>query len=100
MSDTQHAGAAYATNRGTVEDGEWRLRAYCRGADPEQFFPHRGSGRGAEAEYRRAVNDVRQTYCSHCPVIQQCRGDALRRDNRFGIWGGLGEDDRPNGGRA
>lgn len=76
-----------------IPDEAWKLRAPCRGADPELFFPTAKTG-PRSAEYRRAVRDVRMTYCDRCPVIMQCRAYADHHDEKFGIWGGIGELER------
>jgi len=61
--------------------GEWRLRAACRGEDPELFFPpgrEDGPGWGARA---RAV-------CRRCAVRRDCLAYALAAPEE-GVWGGL-----------
>lgn len=40
-------------------------------------------------QYQRAVK-----VCHGCPVRQQCLDEALRTDEPFGIWGGLGARER------
>lgn len=90
LTYTQHGGA----------DRDWQHLAVCRGADPEIFFPYRGSGRSSTREYRRAVLDIRTKFCDHCPVIQACLNYAITLDNRYGVWGGKGEHERPQGGVA
>lgn len=64
----------------------WQLDAACRGAgvDPEVFFPE---GRGKT--YRPA-----RTVCLDCPVADECLEYALVHDERFGVWGGLSEQER------
>lgn len=61
----------------------WQHRAACRGLDPDLFFPEVGST-GTEA---RAV-------CNTCPVRAQCLDDAINRDEKFGIWGGMAHLER------
>jgi WhiB family redox-sensing transcriptional regulator len=61
----------------------WRLDALCAETDPEAFFPEKG---GSTREAKRV--------CTGCPVRLQCLEDALRNDERFGIWGGLSERER------
>ncbi|QWF85710.1 WhiB family transcriptional regulator [Amycolatopsis sp. CA-230715] len=68
----------------TVDDDEtWREDALCREADPDAFFPDRG-GRVVEAK----------RICARCDVQAQCLLDALRNDERFGVWGGLSPRER------
>ncbi|MET7458744.1 WhiB family transcriptional regulator [Streptomyces sp. NPDC005574] len=50
--------------------------------DPEVFFqkrPERGRS------WARAAKEV----CSVCPVVRSCLEAALRRQEAFGVWGGL-----------
>lgn len=57
-------------------------RAKCRDVDPDLLFV-----RGA-AQREAAV------ICRHCPVVLQCRADALDNRVEFGVWGGLTERQR------
>lgn len=61
---------------------EWVPRAKCRDIDPDLLFV-----RGA-AQREAAV------ICRHCPVVLQCRADALDNRVEFGVWGGLTERQR------
>ncbi len=61
---------------------EWVTRAKCRDIDPDELFV-----RGA-AQRQAAV------ICRHCPVVLQCRADALDNRVEFGVWGGLTERQR------
>lgn len=64
--------------------GDWADKAACSGADRSMFFP----GRGEE------VSDAKKV-CATCPVIEECRGYALRAGkDLYGIWGGLSEKQR------
>ena len=62
---------------------EWMQRAKCRDADPETFFPSKGCP---------AAPAMR--ICGACPVRAECLDHALAYDERFGIWGGVGERER------
>lgn len=62
--------------------GEWVTQAHCRNVDPEELFV-----RGAAQ--RKAV-----AICRHCPVVLQCRADALDNNVEFGVWGGMTERQR------
>ncbi|MEH0148041.1 WhiB family transcriptional regulator [Corynebacterium sp. Q4381] len=62
--------------------GDWVTRAQCRGGDPDALFV-----RGAEQRKAAAV-------CRHCPVLTECRADALDNKVEFGVWGGLTERQR------
>lgn len=59
---------------------EWTKRAKCRehGHDDPVFFPKKFS-QGGEAK----------RICASCPVRKECLEYALRKQERFGIWGGL-----------
>lgn len=61
---------------------EWVTQAHCREVDPEELFV-----RGA-AQRQAAV------ICRHCPVVLQCRADALDNRVEFGVWGGMTERQR------
>ena len=65
---------------------DWTERAACRGADPELFFPP-SEGHGKLIEQAKA-------FCKRCPVMDECRADALRRDEKWGIWGGTTHTER------
>lgn len=62
---------------------EWDEQALCAQTDPEVFFPEKGGG---TREAKRI--------CRRCPVRTECLRDALDRDERFGVWGGLTERER------
>jgi WhiB family transcriptional regulator, redox-sensing transcriptional regulator len=61
----------------------WQERARCREHDPEIFFPEKG---GSSREAKRI--------CADCPVRIECLNYALRRDERYGVWGGMSERER------
>lgn len=62
---------------------DWRHQAACRTVDPELFFPERGkSGNAARA------------ICSHCPVWERCRAEAMETPEIPGVWGGTSECQR------
>lgn len=66
---------------GDCED--WRERALCQQTDPEAFFPERGGS----ASKAKAV-------CGRCDVRAECLAYALDTGEKFGIWGGLSEQER------
>lgn len=70
-------------------EGEWRADARCPETDPELFFPETGGS----ARQARVV-------CQECEVRTECLAEALRRGERFGIWGGVSERDRRKLGKA
>jgi WhiB family redox-sensing transcriptional regulator len=68
----------------------WRLRAACRSVDSAVFFfPDAERGRAREAREARA-----KAICARCPVIRECAAYALTAGERYGVWGGLSEQDR------
>lgn len=78
-----HRTAGQLTTRESFNNrGEWITQAHCRNIDPEELFV-----RGAAQ--RKAV-----AICRHCPVVLQCRADALDNDVEFGVWGGMTERQR------
>ena len=62
----------------------WQADALCAQTDPEAFFPEKG---GSTRDAKRI--------CGQCNVRAECLEYALRNDERFGIWGGLSERERP-----
>ena len=67
-------------------DQHWTTKAACRGEDPETFFP--------EIYYRsdferfKELRDKALGFCARCPVRETCLLEALRNNERHGIWGG------------
>jgi WhiB family redox-sensing transcriptional regulator len=57
----------------------WRDDALCRQVDPELFFPRVNRPTTAQAKQ----------VCRRCPVRGECLAEALRRRERYGVWGGL-----------
>jgi len=73
----------FAEDELDVHVGSWREFAACNGADPDLFFPNRGgSGRLAKM------------ICMKCPVRELCLEDALARQEKYGIWGGMTHRER------
>ncbi|GAA2417857.1 WhiB family transcriptional regulator [Streptomyces mauvecolor] len=62
-----------------------RPRPACAGEDPELFFAHGASS----PRIARA-----QAICRRCPLLVSCHQGALERDEEYGVWGGLTEDER------
>ncbi|SDM05986.1 WhiB family transcriptional regulator, redox-sensing transcriptional regulator [Corynebacterium mycetoides] len=65
-----------------IDRGEWVTLATCRTGDPDALFV-----RGAEQRKAAAI-------CRGCPVVMECRADALDNRIEFGVWGGLTERQR------
>jgi WhiB family transcriptional regulator, redox-sensing transcriptional regulator len=77
-----------ATAPGHAAELDWRVRAACRDADPELFFPEGVKGPALEAVARA------KRICSACPVRAYCLDWALSHRADFGVWGGRTEDER------
>ncbi|MCP9963143.1 WhiB family transcriptional regulator [Streptomyces somaliensis] len=61
----------------------WRETALCAQTGPELFFPEPGSST-REAKF----------LCGMCEIREACLEYALAHDERFGVWGGLSEQER------
>ncbi|WP_069812911.1 WhiB family transcriptional regulator [Streptomyces sp. TP-A0874] len=62
---------------------DWQERALCAQIGPEFFFPEAG---GSTREAKRV--------CQECSERALCLQYALENDERFGVWGGLSEQER------
>ncbi|MFM1778173.1 MAG: hypothetical protein RL741_791 [Actinomycetota bacterium] len=69
---------------------DWQLDSACRGLDSDIFY-HPDGERGSARERRVSTA---KAICAACPVIAQCRAHALKTKEPYGVWGGLGEEDR------
>lgn len=70
---------------------EWIFQGACKDYAPDDFFPERAS-----PDRSTQVAWVKQVCFHQCPVRQQCLRDALERDDRHGMWGGLTYRERRN----
>jgi WhiB family redox-sensing transcriptional regulator len=61
----------------------WQREAACYGIDPDLFFPT------SEEEAGDALD-----FCSACGVRETCLAWALKNGERYGVWGGLTEQQR------
>jgi WhiB family redox-sensing transcriptional regulator len=61
----------------------WQERAACFGVDPDVFFPI------SEEEAGPAL-----MFCTACPIKEECLAWALKNGERYGVWGGLTEQQR------
>ncbi|MFN8037896.1 MAG: WhiB family transcriptional regulator [Acidimicrobiales bacterium] len=62
----------------------WHAHAACHGQADVMF----SEGRAGIAKAR--------AICDRCPAKVRCATDAIERDERYGIWGGLTPADRLN----
>lgn len=74
----------------TVTSINWRNRAACKTEDPELFF-----GLDGEPGNLRDVREAKaKAVCARCPVSGHCLLDALDGEIVWGVYGGLGEQER------
>ncbi|WP_228973795.1 WhiB family transcriptional regulator [Streptomyces sp. DH12] len=86
INDTAERTALRPVPAGTApSDGElsWQETALCAQTGPELFFPEPGSST------REA-----KMLCGICEGREACLEYALAHDERFGVWGGLSEQER------
>ena len=76
--------------RPIIEEWEWQYQAACKGLATDIFFysdRERGPKRAKREKIAKAI-------CATCPVIKECRDQALRLAEPYGIWGGLTQEER------
>ena len=61
----------------------WQEQAACHGIDPDVFFPV------SEEEAGPAL-----AYCGACRSRDMCLAWALKNGERYGVWGGMTEQQR------
>lgn len=64
--------------------GDWRDDASCIGQDIGLFFPERSQTQAAKAKM----------ICAGCAVRADCLDEAIHNGERFGIWGGMDQEER------
>ncbi|MDL5205087.1 WhiB family transcriptional regulator [Streptomyces sp. ALI-76-A] len=64
---------------------DWLRHAVCAGMDQRAFF---ATGRHARAQVFAA-----KRVCDACPVREQCREWAIESGERWGVWGGMSQDE-------
>lgn len=64
--------------------GQWRDEAFCLGKDIHTFFPERSQVEAAKAK----------AMCYQCQVRMECLDEAISNGERFGIWGGMDQEER------
>ncbi|MEU4331393.1 WhiB family transcriptional regulator [Nonomuraea dietziae] len=70
----------------------WHEQAACKGVDHWVFCNDEAAQRGGEP--RPPYNDEdAKSYCAGCPVINECREEALRMRDFFMTRGGMNEDE-------
>lgn len=76
--------------RDPMPEWGWQQHAACRGEDLGMFFGPDGE-RGPERGQRE---ELAKDICAVCPVQAECLGYAAGRPERYGVWGGMNEDER------
>ena len=66
----------------------WSQAAACRSAPLDLFYPEGDAG-AVCVQTREA-----KSWCARCVVQERCLADAMARGERWGVWGGLDEDER------
>lgn len=74
----------------TVDFWAWRSLGACQEHPIELFFHSEDTPRGQ----RRRNEHEAASICGDCPVLQTCRDHALSTGERYGVWGGLTENQR------
>jgi WhiB family redox-sensing transcriptional regulator len=68
----------------------WQEEAACTGMDLDLFF-----GRDGEPAAEREARERRaRSGCATCPVRAACLDHAMTVPERYGVWGGMSEDER------
>lgn len=70
-----------------LSEASWRTQAACLSHDPELFFA------GGESGPTQAALQRARAVCSGCPVRMDCLEYALETGPRYGIWGGMTQDE-------
>lgn len=74
----------------TRPDFTWQDKAACQGENLVLFFGPPGERR-ADLQRREALA---KKVCTWCPVRASCLEWAFTQNERHGVWGGLGEEER------
>lgn len=75
----------HTPSKSDLQDHDWSTFGNCLDVDPDVMFP--GDHNPAAIEEAKAV-------CQGCPVLQQCISERTRKGDRYGVWGGMTENDR------
>lgn len=73
-----------------VENYEWQKDGACVGMDQEIFFHPWNDTPSSRQKRERVAKAV----CATCPVVVQCYEWSLKVQEPYGVWGGVGEDER------
>lgn len=77
--------------RRLIDPDDWQIAAACRNRQDLFFAPDDI----AESKIDRRRREARaKTICASCTVRAECLTEALRSQERFGIWGGMTDRER------
>ena len=68
------------------DNGKKGPQCYLEDQDPELFFP--------VGDYRKLQENEAKAVCGRCAVRLACANYALDNYIEYGVWGGLGEEER------
>lgn len=94
MSTWQHAmGITRPAPDTTERPLDWRALGACTTEDPEdpEAFFHPEGERGLMRQRRV---EAAKAICGRCPVAAECLDYAITTGQEYGVWGGVGEDER------
>ena len=70
----------------------WQDRAACGSAGITLFFGPENERQGPKERREKQAKAI----CAGCPVTAECGDYAIGRATKFGVWGGMGEEERKN----
>jgi WhiB family redox-sensing transcriptional regulator len=74
-----------------VKAASWQEAGACRDGPASDFYPPLHT----ERKHERAARERRaKLVCASCPVRVECLEHAIAVDERYGIWGGLNQEER------
>jgi WhiB family redox-sensing transcriptional regulator len=73
-------------------DHHWSTFSNCLRVDPDVMFPGEKNEKAIVAAKAVCLGDGASRPA--CPVIQQCYAEHLKAGDKYGVWGGLTEEER------
>ena len=71
------------------ERWDWADHGHCREL-PDLFYNAEDESKGLRRRKEAAATKI----CRGCPVLAECREQALANSELYGVWGGMTEADR------